>query len=95
MPVVNGGPQDTEYLYYPLDVEGVRVCHPKGLIVASSYKMKQTITIITIKISTNITFMYTSSNSPFNQIRKNDKCKGGAHLRISFWYLLMNLKKNY
>ena len=30
-------------------------CHPKGLIVASSYKIKQTIIIITIiRISTNI-----------------------------------------
>ena len=33
-------------------------CHPKGLIVTSSYKIKQTITIITItRISTNKTFL--------------------------------------
>ena len=28
--------------------------------------------------------------------QKSHKCKkGGAHLRISFWHLLMNLKNNY
>ena len=32
-------------------------CHSKGLIVANSYKIKQTINIITIRISTNITYI--------------------------------------
>ena len=29
-------------------------------------------------------------------IQKSDTCEeGGAHLRVSFWHLLMNLKNNY
>ena len=31
--VVNAGPTDTEYLYYPLDVEGVTL---KGLLLPAS-----------------------------------------------------------
>ena len=27
--------------------------------------------------------------------KKSHTCEGGAHLRISFWHLLMNLKNNY
>ena len=53
MSVVNDGPLDT------VSVLSTRCggCHPKGLIVASSYKIKQTILIITTtRISTNITF---------------------------------------
>ena len=54
MSVVNAGLPDAECLYYSLDVDGV----PKGLIVASSYKIKQTIIKITItRTSTNITFI--------------------------------------
>ena len=34
-------------------------CHPKGLIVASSHKIKQTIIIIILK------FLYTKADSPF------------------------------
>ena len=54
MSVVNAGPPDT------VSVLSNRCggCHPKGLIVVSSYKIKQTIIIIaTTKIFTNITFI--------------------------------------
>ena len=54
MSVVNAGPPDT------VSVLSTRcgACHPKGLIVASSYKIKQTIIIITTtRISTSITFI--------------------------------------
>ena len=50
MSVVNAGPPDT------VSVLSTRcgACHPKGLIVASSYKIKQTIIIITTtRIYTN------------------------------------------
>ena len=33
--VVNAGPQDTEYLYYPLDVEGVTL---KGSLLPASIR---------------------------------------------------------
>ena len=80
-----------EYLYYPCGG-----CHPKGLIVANSYKIKQTITIITIRISTNITFMPVPILLLIKQEKKKHKCKESeALLRIYFWYLLMNLKDNY
>ena len=51
--VVNAGPPDTEYLYYPLHVEGVTLnC---SLLPAH---IKQTIIIITIiRISTKIAFI--------------------------------------
>ena len=52
--VVNAGPPDTEYLYYPLDVEGVTL---KGSLLPAN--IKQIIIIIAIiRIST-------SANSPF------------------------------
>ena len=35
-----------------------------------------------------------SNNFNFTMIKKFHTCdEGGAHLRISFWHLLMNLKK--
>ena len=89
LPVVNAGPPDTEYLYYPLVG-----CHPKGLIVVSSYNIKQTVIIITIRICTNITFIYQFQFS-FQSNKENRKYVGVVHLRISFWYLLMKLKNNY
>ena len=49
-----------KYEWYGVTVLSTRCggCHPKGLIVARSYKIKQTILIITItRISTNITFI--------------------------------------
>ena len=53
MYVVNAGPPDTEYLYYPLDVEGVTLMDSLFL---SSYKIKQIIITTVTRISTNITF---------------------------------------
>ena len=29
------------------------------------------------------------------QIKKSHTCEGGAHVRISFWHLLMNLKDKH
>ena len=54
MSVVNAGPPDTEYLYYPLDVEGVTLI---GSLFLSSYKIKQIIIITVTRISTNIIFI--------------------------------------
>ena len=54
MSVVNAGHPDTEYLYYPLDVEGVTLM---GSLFLSSYKIKHIIIITVTKISTNITFI--------------------------------------
>ena len=53
MYVVNAGPPDTEYLHYPLDVEGVTLMDSLFL---SSYKIKQIIITTVTRISTNITF---------------------------------------
>ena len=54
MSVVNAGPPDT----VPVLSTRCGGCHPKGLIVASSYNITQTIIIITTtRISTNITFI--------------------------------------
>ena len=53
MPVVNAGPLDTEYLYYPLDMESFTL---NGLMLPAH--TKQTITITIIEISTNIAFIY-------------------------------------
>ena len=30
-----------------------------------------------------------------DKFKKSHTCEGGAHLRISFWHLLMNLKNKY
>ena len=54
MYVVNAGPPDTVSVLSTR----CRGCHPKGLIVTSSSKIKQTIIIIpTTRVSTNITFI--------------------------------------
>ena len=58
--VVNAGPPDTEYLYYPLDVEGVTL--KSSLLPASTSNNDniEIIMIIKIRVSTSITFIYQS-----------------------------------
>ena len=57
IPIVNAGPPDTEYLYYPLDVEGVTLKGSLLSLVQDNNDNKQ-IVIIKIRISTSITFIY-------------------------------------
>ena len=56
--VVNAGPPDTEYLYHPLDVEGVTLQAHCYQLVQNNNDNKQIIMIMKIRISTGITFIY-------------------------------------
>ena len=54
-------------------------------------RLKTTI-LSELKLKVNQVFLWSDSSS-FEIYKKSHTCEeGGAHLRISFWHLLMNLK---
>ena len=83
---VNDCHPDTEYLYYPLDMEGVTL---KGSLLPANIKPIIIIIMITIniiRVATKIAFN-ARFNCHFNYIRKNK-------LNLSFFLTILTLTKN-